>query len=318
MKYTANIKNAVRNNQRKRDLFSDMLDFAKVTLKDKDKLRRLLINELDRGCEYTFGNIIIWNDAYKTKVAYHDGSAVIRHNRHGISYLFPVGDYDLKTIIEMMMDDAEREGEAFRIVSAVKPDFERLEVVFPGMFGYNEERDYSEYVYLSEDLRELSGKKYHQKRNHIARFSENHPGYEFREIDENNIARVIEMNERWNNLYGNRGGESLNEEHDAVASALKHFFDLELGGGFIENNSEIFGFSIGEPIDKNTYCVHIEKAFHEIQGSYAVINRDFARHFCKDFMHINREDDVGQEGLRKAKLSYHPEYFIEKYNVTFK
>lgn len=293
-----------------------MLEFKQVSIKDRDKLQPILKTEKDRGCEYTFGNIIIWNDIYKTKVAYTDNGAVIRHNRHGISYLFPVGEYDLKRTVELMIEDAARENDEFRIVSADKQDFELLNIAFPGRFRYNEERDYAEYVYSSLNLRELSGKKYHQKRNHIARFNEHHPDYAFRVIDAENIAKVADMNNEWNRLYGDNGGESLDEEHSAAAAALENFFILGFDGGFIESKGRILGYSIGEPINKKTYCVHIEKAFHDIQGSYAVINRDFARHFCEDYEYINREDDVGQEGLRKAKQSYHPEYLTDKITIT--
>lgn len=295
-----------------------MLQFSQVTTEDKERLLPLLFSEKHRGCEYTFGNIYIWKDIYGTKVAYTDcGGAVIRHDRHGVGYLFPVGQCDLKYAIESMLADAEEEGDRFRIFAADKEDFSHLESIFPGKFQYKEERDYAEYIYRSENLRELAGKKYHKKRNHIARFLQEQPDYQFTVIDRGNIDRVSAMNERWYKEYGD-AGESLLEEHCATKEAFDHFFELGMDGGFIENKGEIIAYSMGEAINSDTYCVHIEKAFHEIQGSYAIVNRDFARRFCSEYDCINREDDVGEEGLRKAKLSYYPEIITDKITITLR
>ncbi|MCL2539301.1 MAG: phosphatidylglycerol lysyltransferase domain-containing protein, partial [Oscillospiraceae bacterium] len=102
----------------------------------------------------------------------------------------------------------------------------------------------------------------------------------------------------------------------AVTMAFEHFEELDFDGGFIESGGRVLAYSIGEPINAGVYCVHIEKAFHEIQGSYAIINREFAREFCAGYEYINREDDVGEEGLRKAKLSYYPEFLTQKITIV--
>lgn len=293
-----------------------MLVFSEVSLEDKRRLQPMLQGEKDRGCEYTFGNIIIWKNIYATKVAYLNGGAVIRHDKHGVGYLFPVGEYDLDVVIEAMLKDAASVGDSLRIFAADKSDFERLDAVFPGRFKYKEERDYAEYVYLSENLRDLKGKRYHQKRNHISRFLQNHQDYEFKVIDRDNIGRVLAMNEEWCDVYGCNGNRSLSEEQCAVTMAFEHFEELDFDGGFIESGGRVLAYSIGEPINAGVYCVHIEKAFHEIQGSYAIINREFAREFCAGYEYINREDDVGEEGLRKAKLSYYPEFLTQKITIV--
>ena len=295
-----------------------MLKFNEVTPKDKDRLRPMLLAEKDRGCEYTFGNIIIWNSIYATKVAYMNGSAIIRHDKHGIGYLFPVGEYDLQTAVRSMLEDAERENDRFRIFAADRHDFKRLDEAFPGMFVFKEERDYSEYVYLSEHLRELKGKRYHQKRNHISRFLQHNPDYGFSVITPDNIARVREMNDEWCSRYGCEFNESLDEEQCATKMAFDNFTELDFDGGFIESEGKVLAYSMGEQINADVYCVHIEKAFHEIQGSYAIINREFARRFCAGHTYINREDDVGEEGLRKAKLSYNPDHLTDKITISLK
>ncbi|MCL1830142.1 MAG: phosphatidylglycerol lysyltransferase domain-containing protein [Oscillospiraceae bacterium] len=294
-----------------------MLEFQEISIEDKSRLQPMLLNEKNRGCEYTFGNAILWVKIYATKVAYHNESAVIRHDRHGAGYLFPIGDFDLKNTLNLMLEDAKQSGheERFSILAADKADFEAIDAIYPGRFEYRFERDYAEYIYLAKNLITLEGKKYHNKRNHIARFRDNHPDYEFRAITKDNIEQVMEMNKTWCERYATDASESLSEEITVASRALDMFFDIGLEGGFIQSGDEILAYSIGEPINSNTYCIHIEKAFHDIQGSYAIINRDFAAHFCKDYEYINREDDVGQEGLRKAKLSYYPEFLSDKITI---
>lgn len=295
-----------------------MLEFHEVTVEDKCRLQPMLQNEKNRGCEYTFGNVILWSKIYATKVAYYNEGAVIRHDRHGAGYLVPVGEYDLKNILELMLEDAKKSKheDRFSILAADKADFEKIDTIFPSRFKYKDERDYAEYVYLSENLRELPGKKYHNKRNHIARFLDNNPDYSFNVITKDNIERVKVMNEEWRKRYEIEANDSLKEEISVAARAFDLFFESGLDGGFIESNKEIIAYSMGEAINDSTYCIHLEKAFHDIQGSYAVINRDFARHFCKDYIYINREDDVGEEGLRRAKLSYYPEIITEKITIV--
>ena len=295
-----------------------MLEFREVAIEDKSRLQPMLLQEKNRGCEYTFGNVILWSKVYATKVAYYEEGAVIRHDRHGAGYLFPIGEYNLKTIVELMLEDARslKHEERFSILAAEEEDYIRLNEIFPDRFTFRQERDYAEYMYLGENLRELPGKKYHNKRNHIARFIDKHPNFSFNPITKDNIHRVSQMNDRWSEMYGNISNVSLSEEMSMVKVALKHFFEIGLDGGFIESEGEILAYSMGEPINETTYCIHIEKAFHEIQGSYGIINREFARHFCKDYLYINREDDVGDEGLRRAKLSYYPEFLTDKITIT--
>jgi hypothetical protein len=294
-----------------------MLEFNKVSLDDKIKIKEILEAEKDRGCEYTFGNIFIWSDIYATKVAFFNGGLAIRHDKNGVGYLFPVGEYNLKTAIDLLLCDAREEGDVFKIYAADKEDFSRVDDIFPGVFEFKEERDYAEYIYLSSNLINLKGKKYQKKRNHISRFLREQPNYKFCRIDESNISRVCEMNDNWNSMYG-CDDKGLREEHKVTVSALDNFFELDFDGGFIENEGKVLAYSIGERINDETYCIHIEKAYHEINGTYAIINRDFAREFCKDYKYINREDDLGVPGLRKSKLSYYPEFITDKITIRKK
>lgn len=292
-----------------------MLSFHQISLSDKDRVTRIFKNEKDRGCEYTFGNAYIWRDIYRTQVAYSgDGLCVVRFACEVDAYLFPCGPGDLKAAVSDMMANARARGVPFRIIAASKADVDKLDALFPGVFSHHINRDFCEYVYHSGDLINLAGKKYHGKRNHISRFVAENPDYEFVEITPENIAQVRAMNDSWYDAFTG-DEEGLLQEKSAADYAFGNYFDLDFKGGFLRTGGRIVAFAIGEPINDETFCVHIEKACYDVTGAYTVINRDFARHFCGGYRYINREDDAGAEGLRRAKLSYYPAMITEKYVV---
>jgi len=294
-----------------------MLEFQPITLEMRRRMEDILRAEDDRGCEYTFGNIFIWRDIYDAEAAFtDDGMLIVRFNSEAMAYLFPCGKGDRRAAVVELLADTERRGVHFRIIAASKADVDFLEEQFPGKFTSHLNRDFAEYVYASDDLINLAGKKYHGKRNHISRFIMDYPDYAFEEITPDNIGEVRQMSDRWyREFLPAEQDASLEQEVTAACNAFTHFFELGFSGGLIRAGGGIAGFAIGEPINDRTFCVHIEKASYDIPGAYTVINRDFAQHFCRNYEFINREDDVGQEGLRKAKLSYHPAVLTEKYVV---
>ncbi len=290
-----------------------MIEFHEIGLDDLERLRPMLLAAPDRGCEYTFGNLYIWKDVYKTSVAYLEDTAVMRFGAANPGYLYPVGPQDRQAVREIFSLDPSA-----RIIAARREDCAAAEEALAGRTASALMENAGEYVYSSEKLRELPGKKYHKKRNHISIFERSYPGWEFCRIIPETLPAVAEMNDAWCREYGCGKFPGLREESCAVRAALSNFQQLKLDGGFIRVDGRIVAFSIGEAINSSSYCVHIEKAFHEVNGAYTMINREFARAFCQGFQFINREDDAGEEGLRKAKLSYYPEFVSEKYVITLR
>ncbi|MEG0750387.1 MAG: phosphatidylglycerol lysyltransferase domain-containing protein [Oscillospiraceae bacterium] len=296
------------------------LTFENIDIEHRTKLEPLLHAAPDRGCEYTFGNLYIWREVYGTRIALtDDGMCVVRFDNEVDSgaYLFPIGCGNLKTTVDLMLEDSTNRKIPFTIIAATKADIDVLEQLYPNRFAFHTSRDFAEYVYATDDLIELHGKKYHGKRNHISRFCEEYPDYEFVEISRDNIGEVREMNERWyRETIAEVGGEDgLTNEHIAVNSAFERYFELGFSGGFLCAGGEIVGYSMGEPINSATFCVHIEKACYNTNGAYTMVNCEFATRFCKEYKFINREDDVGDEGLRRSKLSYYPAAVTDKYVV---
>ncbi|MEA5051604.1 MAG: phosphatidylglycerol lysyltransferase domain-containing protein [Oscillospiraceae bacterium] len=291
------------------------MEFHLLGMEDRDGLTAALHAAPDRGCEYTFGNLYIWRNTYATKTAQAGGFRFVRFDEQTRSYLFPVGEGDLAGAMTALVDDAAALGVPFHMVAARREDCDELERLLPGRFAFHTSRDYAEYVYNSEDLIGLRGKKYHGKRNHISKFSAEYPDNAFEEITRDNIAEVRAMNDAWyaENLEGN---VTLHQEQGAAAEAFDHFFELGFKGGCLRVNGRVVAFSMGEPINAGTFCTHIEKASYDVDGAYTVINQRFCERFCPQYPFVNREDDMGDEGLRRSKLSYYPAAVTEKFVVV--
>ncbi len=296
-----------------------MVDFKDIELKDKAWIDPLLKMSDFKGSEYVFSNNYNWKDIYHIQVAQVGGYYCVRSGIEERSYLYPSGSGDIAPVIEALIQDAKERECPFQMHGIVKENVALLETLFPGRFAFEEYRDGFDYIYNTVDLATLSGKKYHGKRNHITKFKQNHPDWVYEPITAENIEECRAMNKIWCEKQGNCNDPSLKQELCAVKKALDHFFDEGLKGGLIRTKEEgIVAYSIGAPLSSDTFIVHIEKAFAEVQGAYPIINQEFVRHNCMNYKYVNREDDVGDEGLRKAKLSYKPAKNKEKYTATLK
>jgi hypothetical protein len=186
--------------------------------------------------------------------------------------------------------------------------------VDPGKYEIVPDRDNSDYVYLAKDLINLSGNKYHRKKNHLHQFIKNHT-FEYRPLDADLVKRVLGMQEAWCQIRECVLKPELLAEDFAVHEALTHFEKLGYQGGAILINSVVEAFSLGEPLNHDTAVIHIEKANPDILGLYAAINQLFCLNAWSKVTYINREQDMGVEGLRKAKDSYYPHHMVKKYTL---
>lgn len=298
-----------------------MLDFKRIALSDREWIEPLLMESGFQGSEYTFSNNYIYRKIYQIDVARMDGYYLVRSNKDARyrSYLYPAGSGDVKPVIEALIEDAREQGDVFRMHGVTKASAAQLEALFPDRFVIEEVRDNFDYIYESERLITLAGKKLHSKRNFINRFKqENENNWTYEAITPANLDECWDMNTRWCEKYGCDDTESLAEEACAVRNCFNNFDALGLSGGFLRVGNEIVAFTMGRPINHDTFIVHIEKAFSDVAGAYPMINQQFVSHAAAGYRYINREDDVGDEGLRKAKLSYKPDILLEKYAVTLK
>lgn len=297
-----------------------MLIFKEIELSDKPWVDALLGNCHKMSCEYCFGNFFIWKCAYREKIARVNDYLIVLMNddggERGISFLYPAGVGDIRPVIDSLLDYCAGNGLELRMHSASAGEVAQLEELYPGKFVYTANRDYSDYIYTVQDLTELRGKKYHGKRNHIARFKQKE--WSFEPINDDNFADCLAMNREWCRRRDCGRDESIREEQCAVGRSFRYFKELSFFGGLLRQEGKVVAYTIGERLNADTVCVHMEKAFAEVEGAYPAINREFVANLCREYTYVNREEDLGVEGLRKAKLSYQPAILLEKYDVRLK
>lgn len=293
------------------------MDFHDITPEDGRWARPLLLHSGSNSCEYAFLNIYMWKRVYHSVIARFEDFVVARSEGHRLHYLFPAGEGDLQKALEAILQDAADAGKNPILFSLTEKEKDFLEKLYPGKFRYEQPRGESDYVYNASDLANLPGRVYQKKRNHCSRFERSYPDWEFHEITADSIGEIAEFNNLWCNLYDNRNDEGIAEEHLAIEQALRHYDELQLKGGYITTGGRIVAFSFGSPLNDKMFVTHVEKALYDVPGAYNIINREMARRFCSGYEYINRENDVDEEGLRTAKLSYSPAFLEHKYTAEW-
>ncbi len=294
-----------------------MIDFKPLTLADAQWVKPLLWNSGERGAEYSFANALVWGSFYKLECAKIDGFMVSRSAFDTPTYMFPRGTGDVKTVMEALMQDAAERGKPFIMRGISLKSKESIEQLFPNRFEFKSLRDTADYIYAVEDLTSLAGRKLQPKRNLASRFAKNY-NWSYEDITAENIAECATMSKEWCIANHCEENGSLEMETTVVSRMLGLYFDLGLKGGLLRVDGKVVAFTIGEAINEETFIVHIEKAFTEYQGAYQTINQQFIQRNAAGFMYVNREDDAGDEGLRRAKESYHPVFMEEKFLAELK
>lgn len=284
------------------------MDFKTPEFSQKEAIDRFVWEEDSLLCDQTFGNIFCWSAAFDVKLAVTDGGFIVRWGKR---CTLPIGK-ERKALLDQLL--AEGETVFLGIDDRAKC---WLEETYPQQFTFTELRNSADYIYNRQSLETLSGKKLAAKRNHIHYFEE-HFQWETRPIDETNLAEVLAFNDEWCRKNHCPEEKSLEWEGCAVRRGLRHFKELGYQGLALYADGKICAFTYGEPLGKEGFCVHVEKADSEIRGAYPMINREFVRSLPQEILWINREDDTGDEGLRKAKLSYRPELLLMKYRAEVK
>ena len=214
----------------------------------------------------------------------------------------------------------EEQSVPFHIHLVLEQDFELLESWYPAKFQIEYNRDLADYVYETEKLTTLAGKKLHGKRNHINKFKENNPDWVYEPINTENAEECFQMALKWREEMQCEIDVEKRDEMCVTLNSLRLLEELKLKGGLLraKPQGEVIAFTIGEPLNPDTFVVHIEKAYAWIQGAYPMINQQFVTHTAQGYQFVNREEDTGSEGLRKAKLSYRPAFLVQKGVVTLR
>lgn len=290
------------------------MEFKKITLKAATELNKVLRHTDELTCELSFVNLWLWQPLYNNCFCFDDGILYLKsYDEDIVTYSLPFGDMQkgMKKIIEHC-------GTPYPDIWAQEgPRFEQFKTLYGEYYDIIESRNEFDYIYNSADLINLSGKKYHSKRNHISAFSKQF-NWHYEDITADNIDAVKKCAEIWYTQSADRMDDELKNEMQGVSLMLDNMELLDINGGAIVIDNAVVAFTLGSPINQSIYNIHTEKAIKGYETAYTVINREFASRHAKDYKYINREDDLGIEGLRKSKLSYHPEIILPKYICTKK
>lgn len=285
------------------------MEFKSLKYIDTDELKKFLGSNPARICENTFGVIFMWDVYEDRKYCIEDGSLFLATFKEGKAIVnYPFGG-DERAALLKLRDYCEEKRLKLEIPFLSEEQKKTVEETLDAEFS--EDRNWDDYLYKSEDLIKLSGKKYHGQKNHLNQFLKNYPDYEYIEYGEDLKSEVLKFYDKY---YGEveKNYELFLEEKKVFLRLLNNYERSGQRGAVIKIGGEVVAVSFGEVVGDTLY-VHIEKALREYSGSYAAINKLFAENFADEATFINREEDVGDEGLRTAKLSLHPVELVKKY-----
>ncbi len=263
--------------------------------------------------EHTFTNLFVWRKFRPVYFIEKDDSLIffIKRENPGEQEIIlfgpPAGEISIDDILE---------NKDFRITGATRLTESTIGAFMKKRINLEDDRDNSDYLYRVDDLATFSGRKFSRKRNHIKRCLEAHDCV-YEEINDESMGEVREMHERWCRSRGCFDDPDLVKEYEAVREALEHFSLFRLTGGIIRINGQVEAFAVGEKLNPETAVWHFEKAMREFHGLNQLITHWFAKYSLGDFQYVNREQDLGIPGLRKAKQSYFPHSLLKKYNAVF-
>lgn len=292
-----------------------MIEFSRIDPAFKDTYNRYLAADRRQGCEFSFANVSIWGR--QRMAVLHDHVVLFSQFGRCSVYPFPLGAGDIRPVLDAIIQDARERGIPCRISSLSKEHCDLLQQLYPGKFRFHTNRDDYDYVYRTEDLALLKGKKYQSKRNFCNRFWSANPTCRLEPMEQRHLDAVRQMLDAW---YENRmAADPYNDFHleqVALGRALDKWQALGMEGMVLMEEEKVLAFTMGSPLGESTFDIHFEKALDIADGAYNVINQGFAQYLMEkhpEITWLNREDDLGLPGLRKAKLSYQPDHLVEKY-----
>ncbi len=281
-------------------------DFKPIGIEDLSVFNQAFKDNPPEISEFTFTNLYAWRETYKLKAALLGGMLIVcSESEKQRRFFYPIGAGDIKTV---MVDILKGTGGIFmRIPEAVKLLFEN-----DARFKIDLDMDNSDYLFKTADLAALAGRKFDGKRNLIKKFKSRYK-YEYLELKAENAAECLEFEDEWCTIKDCDSVEGLDNERRALREMINNCSFLNLIAGAIKIDGRISAVAIGEKLNPKTLVMHILKANPNIEGLYQVMNNEFIVRQSRSFEYVNLEQDLGVEGLRKSKLSYHPLKMVKKY-----
>ncbi|MCI5679541.1 MAG: phosphatidylglycerol lysyltransferase domain-containing protein [Bacteroidales bacterium] len=307
-------KNKIENNTAELVFKPITLDIKK-TIDSYTKPWKLECSDL------SFANLFIWGADGKMEYAEKDKVLYIKLDFEGVPVFLwaPIPMYGAEVDYRKAIYD----GIEYMRSIGIEPTFRSVWTPFrdkmleacPELFSVPTDIAW-DYVYSRESLATLKGKKLHGKRNHINKFLSKYPDFEYRKLDKSMIEDCIALYDQWIEEKDEKESKSMEDEKRSVQLALHNMEELGLTGGTIYIDGKLCAFTIGERLHPHIQLIHIEKANTEYEGIFPMINQQYILHECEGVELVNREEDMGIEGMRKAKRSYNPLKMVEKYMLS--
>lgn len=295
---------------------SSEIHFKQITLSDKNTIQQYLKQDSFMISDISFGNLFIWRHSRLIEWAILHDCLIIQTTYEGENpfVFFPIGAGDKLSALKKLKNYYDSKGIPFCFHSLEKHNLVMLESIF-GTLDSKLNRDRSDYIYLTQNLITLAGRKYHKKKNHLNRFFEEYAGFSFEEIGASNLANLRTTWGVWSADIESSDVGRLNESV-GINDVFENYDALGFRGGLLRFEGKIIAFSFGEIVSDELCVIHIEKADINYRGAYQAINQQLLKHCFSEVKYVNREEDLGIEGLRKAKLSYNPNIILEKYEAV--
>ena len=311
-----------------------MIDWKEIKLSDRDAINARICASGCHGADYSFANLYMWRYAYKPQIYFTENRLLVGMPEWNL-YAYPKGGGDVRPSIELLLEEAHSRGEKLVLRGLTDKTLEEFLPLYGNLFEISEDRDNADYIYMSAKLTDLPGRHLASKRNHIHKFERNgdwefrrittgaelHPSGSTSEGGEPECTSLSQAREFVAEFYKEKDDPELADEAIAIGEMFDNFDELGFIGGLLFRKGEPVAFTAGTCLDNEVFDVHFEKALPGVEGAYTMVNREFARLVTAVYPEIeafNREEDMGLEGLRKAKESYHPDILLMKYFATEK
>ena len=294
-----------------------MTEFEHITIADKPAIESYTLPSSITNCDMAFANMYCWEFIYQSRWAVMDGFLVIRFRIDGskkMGYMQPIGEGDFTEIIPQLRENAHKHGQRLRIIGLTDRGCDEIRRAHPGEFAFASDRNVEDYIYKADDLRNLAGTRYKAKRNHINKFMSLYPNYRYEQMTRSHIDECMALVGEWQKSHSAED-ERIVAEQGAMKRSFDSFDELGVFGGCLYVEDALVAFTFGTPVNSKTFVTHVEKANVEYNGVFAVINKLFSESLPPQYELINREEDMGVEGLRRAKMLYHPTVIQHKYTA---
>ena len=300
----------------------ESLTFHPLTPDDRKRVQAVTLGSGRRNCNFNFANLIGWQFWFNTEVCICHEVVVFRFHLDGRrAYMLCSASAPSAGLLELLCHDATTTGGPLHLLAMEDEPAAAVKALMPERVTVEPRRNQYDYIYLREDLAKLKGGSLKAKRNHVNKFLSMYPDFDYRPLEPSLFDECRRLARTWRTEVEESQHDSDYEltadaEARAMENVFTHWQQLDAIGGSIFVDGRMVAFTYGAPVTHDAFDVCVEKANRRIDGAFNIINQQFAAHLPEQYVYLNREEDMGLEGLRKSKLSYHPHILLSYNNVT--